>query len=348
MTRPARAAATDAEQDAASARSAASSAEQDASRSRALASQADREATDAERDAANSRTLAQQADQAATTAEDEARRAEQQQRADTLNGGSDAPGGGGTPLTAEEEQILRNECGQACVDEYNQALTNASMTILDWIKANGVEILLDLVGYTDLKNCFTTGDVESCLWTLVNVGSLLVAVGKLPAVSKAIIKVGSGIAKFFEECATARRVLNRLRQIIERVRALRKGGTITRNALADHEFEQASEIVDELGGHFEGQTVDNTPGIDGTYDGQPASLKTIQPGSSNNIRALANAMTKANSSLQKAGISGAVLFIKAPGITKAEVETSRRAAEILSQGNIVKISVRASDGWVHF
>jgi hypothetical protein len=63
-----------------------------------------------------------------------------------------------------------------------------------------------------------TGDVEACLWTLVNVGSLVIAVGKLPAVSKAIVKVGSGITKFLEASATAKRTLDRLEEIVSRVR----------------------------------------------------------------------------------------------------------------------------------
>jgi hypothetical protein len=366
----ARAAATDAERDAASARAAADTAERDAATARALAAQADKEATEAERDAANARAYAEQADRAATNAEDEARRAEQERRAGTLNGGSDAPGGGGTALTAEEEELLRAECGDSCVAEYRKALADAGKTILQWIKENGVEVLLDVIGYTDLKNCFTTGDVEACLWTLVNVASLVAVAGKLPAVSKAIVRVGEGITKFLEASAAGKRTLDRLRKIIERVKKARKPrcpkvaaakakhgvrateepcmGSINRGELADHEFEQASELVDELGGHFEGQTVSNQPGIDGHYNGQPASLKTVQPGSVNNIRALANAMTNANKSAKNAKIANVILFIKAPGMTKAEVATSRRAAEILQDGILTKISVRASDGWVHF
>jgi hypothetical protein len=67
---------------------------------------------------------------------------------------------------------------------------------------------------------------------------------------------------------------------------------------------QAQGIVDHLGGNFEGQTVANEPGIDGTYDGIPASLKEIQPGSVNPTRALANTVTNAANSASKAGYSG--------------------------------------------
>lgn len=214
----ARAAATDAERDAASARAAADNAERDAANARAVAAKADEDATAAELAAANARADAAEADRAATQAEDEDRRDEQERRAARLNGGSDAPGGGGAALTAEEEQILRQQCGQSCVDEYRKALADAGKTILQWIQENGVQVLLDVIGYTDLKNCFTTGDVEACLWTLVNVASLVAVAGKLPAVSKAIVRVGSGITKFLEAAEAGRRTLDRLRKIIERFR----------------------------------------------------------------------------------------------------------------------------------
>ncbi|GLI01308.1 hypothetical protein Pa4123_65840 [Phytohabitans aurantiacus] len=358
------AAATEAEKDAAAARAAADAAERDAATARSLASRADQEATAAEKDAADARGHADEADQAATRAEEEARRLEQQRRANALQAGSDAPGGGGTALTAEEEELLRKHCGQSCVDEYRRALADASKTVMQWIEENGVEVLLEVAGYNDLKKCFTKADIEACLWTLVNVASLLVVVGKLPAVTKAIVRVGNGITGFLEASAAGKKTLDRLRKVIDKLKknpackvglartfaaSADKGcGTVNRNGLADHEFDQANEIVDELGGHFEGQIDGNTPGIDGHWNGKPTSLKTVQPGSVNNIRALANAMTNANKSAKKAEISDVVLFIKAPGMAKAEVETCLRAAEILELGTIVKISVRASDGWVHF
>jgi hypothetical protein len=139
-------------------------------------------------------------------------------RAAALTGDGEAPGGGGIGLSAEEEQVLLAQCGQACVDEYRKALADAGKTVMQWIKENGVAVLLDVIDYTDLKNCFMTGDVEACLWTLVNVASLVVAVGKLPAVSKAIVKVGTGVTKFLEASAAGKRSLDRLRKVIERAK----------------------------------------------------------------------------------------------------------------------------------
>jgi hypothetical protein len=85
---------------------------------------------------------------------------------------------------------------------------------------------------------------------------------------------------------------------------------VTRNAINDAEYSQAKGIADHLGGKFEGRTVANEPGIDGTFDGIPASLKEIQAGSANNVRALANTVTNAVKSAGKANYSGVWLFIR--------------------------------------
>jgi hypothetical protein len=82
----------------------------------------------------------------------------------------------------------------------------------------------------------------------------------------------------------------------------------------DAEHSQAQGIVDQLGGHFEGQTVGNEPGIDGTYDGINASLKEIEPGSASNTRALANTVTRAATSAGKAGYDNVWLFVRAQGM----------------------------------
>jgi hypothetical protein len=187
--------------------------ESDASAARSAATEADQWATQAEISAANARALAADADAAAVRAEAADRAEDDAARQAALTSG-DSPGGGGGEVSADDLAILLASCGQACVDEYKQAQADAGMTVLQWIKDNGVEILLDLVGYTDLKNCFMTGDVEACLWTLVNVGSLVLAVGKLPAVSKAIVKVGTGITKFLEAAAAGRRTLEKLKKVI--------------------------------------------------------------------------------------------------------------------------------------
>jgi hypothetical protein len=129
-------------------------------------------------------------------------------------------------------------------------------------------------------------------------------------------------------------------------------GTVARNALGDAEYDQADAFVNQLGGHFEGQQTSNQEGIDGFYDDIPTSLKEVLPGSKNNIKALANTVTRMQDSASKAndgiGYSDVWGIIRAQGMTRAEVLTSSRIPEVMGNGIISRVSVQASDGWVHF
>ncbi|MEU3398768.1 hypothetical protein [Streptomyces filamentosus] len=214
-------AATEAEKDAASARQAATDASADAAEADGAATQAEQDASSAEQAAANSQQYADEAETAASHAEEEERKEIEAERKAAMESG-DTPVVGGDSnwqqMTAEEEQILLAECGQQCVDDYRAALQAVGAGVIDWVIANGAEILLEFIGVNDLKRCLGQGDVESCLWTLVNVASLVAIVGKLPAVGKAITTVVSGIGKFFEKAEWGKRTLNQLRKIIEKVR----------------------------------------------------------------------------------------------------------------------------------
>lgn len=201
--------ATEAERDAASARSAASAAETDAASARATATQAESDADAAETAAKNADGAAKEADAAADRAEEEERRYNLTEQADGAT--PDA----GPALSANEEALLLAHCGQACVDEYRAAKALAGKDVIDWIKENGGEILLGLLGVDNVRNCFGTGDIESCLWALVDVGSLVLAVGKLPAVGKAIVRVSSGVGKFLEATSRAKKNLDRFRKLAE-------------------------------------------------------------------------------------------------------------------------------------
>ncbi|MFB6525558.1 hypothetical protein [Streptomyces sp. NPDC056399] len=208
--------ATAAEKDAASARTAADEAEADAGAADRIATVSENDATRAETAAANAREDATQADAAADRAEEEERKrqAEEQKRA-MASGDKGVVFDPGAPLSAEDQAVLLEACGQRCVDDYKAALAAVSQTVVDWIKANGVDILLELMGVNDLKRCFGEGDVESCLWTLVNVASLVLVVGKLPAVAKAIAVVVGGVSKFFAKAKWGKTTIERLRKVIE-------------------------------------------------------------------------------------------------------------------------------------
>ncbi|GAA2141094.1 hypothetical protein GCM10009760_24960 [Kitasatospora kazusensis] len=209
-------AATAAEQNAAAARQAATAAENAAGTARGIATQSDLDATAAEKAAANAQTSAQQANQAATDAEAQERAdLEAAMEAQRTAQAADPATSAGTDLSGDDEKLLLAQCGQSCVDDFRNARATAGQDILDWVKQNGGQILLDVLGVTDAKKCFTSGDVESCLWTALNVASLVAVVGKAPAVSKAVIRISEGIGKFFEEAEAAKRTLDRLRKLVE-------------------------------------------------------------------------------------------------------------------------------------
>ncbi|MFJ5711105.1 hypothetical protein [Streptomyces sp. NPDC093105] len=224
------ASATDAERDAAGARSAATAAEADASTAQGVATAAEAEAVAAEAAASDAQTYATEADQAADRAEEEQRRLDAEERAARLSAGTVDTG---PVLSGDEESLLLAACGQACVDEFRAAKALAGQDVLDWVVANGGQVLIDMVGWTDAKTCFTQGDIEGCLWTLLNGVSLVTLVGKIPAVTSAIVKIGGGIAKFLDQSVTAKRTLDRLREVIEKTKAAGAGASCLVNLAGD-------------------------------------------------------------------------------------------------------------------
>ncbi|MER7106686.1 hypothetical protein [Streptomyces sp. NPDC000229] len=209
--------ATDAERDAASARSAATAAEKDAGAAGQAATQAEKDATSAETAAKNADGAAKDADAAADRSEREAlEEAERERAAEAETGVPDS----GPGLSQDDEALLLAECGQQCLDEYRAAKAMASMDVIDWVKENGAGILLEVIGVDNLKKCFGSGDVESCLWSFVDVASIGLVIGKAPAVAKAIYRVATGITKFLDDVAQAKHTLDRLRKVLD---TLRKG-----------------------------------------------------------------------------------------------------------------------------
>jgi chemotaxis protein histidine kinase CheA len=122
----------------------------------------------------------------------------------------------------EDERAIFEAGGQAALDEYRAAQKNANKTIGDWLQENGAEILMEILGIDNIVNCVKDGDVGTCLWALVDVGSFFFAAAKLGKVSKAIYKVIKGISKFFEETSKARKLLDRSAEIIQDARKLRR------------------------------------------------------------------------------------------------------------------------------
>ncbi|MCL7377010.1 hypothetical protein [Streptomyces sp. 35G-GA-8] len=212
----ANAAASDAEKDAGSARSAATAAQKDATTADSTATRAEKDATAAETAASNADTAAKDADAAATRAEAEARkRAAAEYAAWAESSKQDTTG---PDLSTDEEALLREYCGQQCVEEFRAAKKLAAMHVIDWIKENGDDILLEVFGIDNIVNCVSTRDLESCLWALFDVASVALSVLKAPKVIKAIDRTVSGIDAFFDASKTAKRTLERYRELIEKLK----------------------------------------------------------------------------------------------------------------------------------
>ncbi|MET9382860.1 Tox-REase-5 domain-containing protein [Streptomyces sp. NPDC002928] len=200
-----------------------------AERAAGAAGDAENEATQAEQDAKDAEAKAADADADSTTAEDAAEQAEQEQREQNEADLEDALKDGNTPIAGgadnwpalgeQEEQILLDECGQTCVDEYNDGLAAVSVDVLEWTAANGGQILLDELGATKVKECLTFDGTESCLWSLVDIPSSAVIVGRIPALAEAIEKVSTGIRQVFTDAYDAQRRLTELTEVISSVRS---------------------------------------------------------------------------------------------------------------------------------
>ncbi|MFD2465725.1 polymorphic toxin-type HINT domain-containing protein, partial [Amycolatopsis samaneae] len=206
----ARGAASRAESDAAAARGAADRAEADATAANAAAESAQRHADNAATAAKNAMNAAIEAGKAADRAEE----AQRQREAEKRKQDAEAAGADEQQISVDDEDVLFMEGGPDAVKQYEDALNQAKHGIIDYILENGGQVLLDAIGVTDAKKCFGEGDVAACLWTVINVGSLLVLVAKLPAVGSAIAKIASGLTKFLEGSKAGRKILELAKKTI--------------------------------------------------------------------------------------------------------------------------------------
>jgi hypothetical protein len=117
------------------------------------------------------------------------------------------------------------------------------------------------------------------------------------------------------------------------------------NKLAPHELAFAREIVGFRGGTFIGNPKRNFPGIEGTLDGLPVSLKETQGG----LGAVLPHASKAEAQAAKAGAVGTELFIKAENVGRLQLldfAANGGLTQIPRQGTISSINVLTSEGWV--
>ncbi|MGW6554895.1 hypothetical protein ACWGBV_32075, partial [Streptomyces sp. NPDC055051] len=182
---------------------------------RDVATRAEADADAAETSASNAHNLAKEADEAATRAEEEERKRLEEERKRHVDAGSLYSGG---PLSGTDEELLRQLCGQQCVDEYKAARDLASGDVEAWVRANGGAILIELFGLDNIKECLSTWDFEACVWALIDVAGYLVPVTKIPAVAKALIAIGKAVDKFFESSKLAKQLLDKYNYLLKKAR----------------------------------------------------------------------------------------------------------------------------------
>jgi hypothetical protein len=68
-----------------------------------------------------------------------------------------------------------------------------------------------MIGWNDLKACFTEGDVEACLWTAAS----LIPWSKLGPVAKAFFKVAKDIGKFLKESSRVKKAVERIKDLLK-------------------------------------------------------------------------------------------------------------------------------------
>ncbi|GAA1941544.1 hypothetical protein GCM10009754_06100 [Amycolatopsis minnesotensis] len=208
-------AAKKAEDDAELARSAATQAETDAAAARDAARQAQENADRATKAADGIKDKAVEIQQAADRAEEQARRDEAERRRQVA---LQANGGNGLDLTEDELELVFYEGGDELVEEFQNANSTARRSIGDFFVEIGAEVLNDLLGIDDAKKCFGEGNVESCLWTVINIGDFLSILGKVTEVGAALIKVVRRIGPFLESVGVSKRVLEKTIDLLEKAR----------------------------------------------------------------------------------------------------------------------------------
>ena len=123
-------------------------------------------------------------------------------------------------------------------------------------------------------------------------------------------------------------------------------GSVARNKLHLHEFQQAKEVVEFKGGRFDGQIQGNTPGIDGHLDGKPVSLKEYNGSSSQGVL---RHVSKAEDQLRKAAIGDVDVYVNAKNVNLDNIidfSLNGPLKLIPSQGFVDNIFIQTSDGWI--
>ncbi|MEV5194776.1 polymorphic toxin-type HINT domain-containing protein [Streptomyces clavifer] len=129
-------------------------------------------------------------------------------------------GAADTTQQQKDEQLLAEQCGQECVEEYREAKKLLETSITDWLKDNSLDILLDTFGIDDIVKC-SQGDLLKCLWAVTDAGSTLLGVGAIKKTGKlagAIKKTAKELPPFLKKADEAKQKHRDLRTLIDTAR----------------------------------------------------------------------------------------------------------------------------------
>jgi mRNA degradation ribonuclease J1/J2 len=131
---------------------------------------------------------------------------------------------------------------------------------------------------------------------------------------------------------------------------LLKAGTPVRvvvNALEQHEAAFAEEIVSFRGGEFVRNVKRYAPGIDGFFQGIPASLKVLD---TPRVENMVDQIFRARGQLTNAGYFGAEIFISAKNITSSAILKTPgvlQDIEGVSRSGIAQaVNILTEQGWI--
>jgi hypothetical protein len=216
-------AATRAETDATAARNAAATAQGYAAEAAAAAERARNHAQETSAAAQRAREAAADAQRAANQAEADQRQRDaeiQQTKAMVLAGC--LPG-----LSVEDiDELVAEPVSEAALTEYRTAQQGcmSGEDVLSFLAEVGGEVLLEYIGIPDLKRCFGSGDIEACLWTVVNVIGLVLPFVKGKAIVKAITAVVLNIGKYLAKSEKIAKLAEKMGILLDQLRRVCRVG----------------------------------------------------------------------------------------------------------------------------
>ncbi|MFF3129841.1 tectonin domain-containing protein [Streptomyces sp. NPDC057908] len=122
----------------------------------------------------------------------------------------------------QDERLLAENCepGRGCVKEYRDAKKLLETSLTDWLKEEGLDILIDTFGIDNIVKC-TQGDLFKCLWAAVDAGSTVLGIGAAKKTGKlwgAVTKFTKKYPQFIGEAKQAKKTYDTLREAIDTAR----------------------------------------------------------------------------------------------------------------------------------